>query len=209
MITIEAMTDTKSFFPSRLSLRLLGRKLATLAALFVAIGLAAPTARAESAAGYMQRAASELLAANHAQSPAAFSAAIRRYGDVPAIGIGALGEYAGSLPKSDRPLYYNGMVNFIGRYAAKESAKYQVAKATVLGQSEEDAQGASVETRVELRSGESYDVRWKLVRSGSSFKVRDAEVLGFSMTPALGTLFQKFLAENNGSPKALIMALNR
>ena len=166
-------------------------------------------AHAETAAGFMQRAASELIAANRTPSPAAFGAAIRRYGDVPAIGLGALGQYSGSLPKSDRPLYYNGMVNFIGRYAAKESAKYRVAKATVLGQSEESATGASVETRVELSSGETYDVRWLLVRSGGSFKIRDAEILGFWMTPFLATLFQNYISDNGGSSKALIMALNR
>jgi phospholipid transport system substrate-binding protein len=154
-------------------------------------------------------AANDLMAAQRTGTPVAFSAALRRYGDVPAIGMGALGTYAGSLPKTDRPLYYNGMVNFIARYAVKESGKYRIAKATILGQSEEDAQGAAVETRVVLASGESYDVRWKLVRAGSSFKIRDAQVLGFWMTPFLGTLFQNYIAENGGSSKALIMALNR
>ena len=171
--------------------------------------LGATAAKAESAAAFMQRAAADLVAANHASSASGFAATLRRYGDVPGIGLTALGNYAGGLPKGDRPLYYNGMVSFIGRYAAKESAKYQVAKATILGQSEEDARGASVETRVVLVSGESYDVRWQLVRSGQSFKIRDAQVLGFWMTPFLGTLFQNYIAENGGSSKALIMALNR
>ncbi|MEQ1695995.1 MAG: ABC transporter substrate-binding protein [Hyphomicrobiaceae bacterium] len=171
--------------------------------------IATATAHAETAAAFMQRASSDLLASNRTLSATGFSAAIRRYGDVPAIGIGALGNYAGSLPKTDRPLYYNGMVNFIGRYAAKESSKYQIVKATILGQSEEDARGASVETRIHLSGGESYDVRWLLVRNGSSFKIRDAQVLGFWMSPFLGTLFQNYIAENGGSSKALIMALNR
>ena len=37
----------------------------------------------------------------------------------------------------------------------------------------------------------------------------DAQVLGFWMTPFLATLFQNYIAENGGSSKALIMALNR
>ena len=174
------------------------------------IAVAATTAvHAETAAGFMQRAANDLIAANRASSATGFAAALRRYGDVPGIGTTALGTYSGSLPKTDRPLYYNGMVNFIGRYAAKESAKYQVVKATILGQSEEDARGASVETRIQLKTGETYDVRWLLGRTGSSFKIRDAQVLGFWMTPFLTTLFQNYIAENGGSSKALIMALNR
>lgn len=185
---------------------------AGLAAVFAVALLslqAAPSARAETAAGFMQRVAAELIAANRAQSPALFAAAIRRYGDVPAIGLGALGNYAGAMPRADRPLYYNGMVNFIGRYAAKESGKYRVAKATVLGQTDESTSGVSVDTRVELTTGETYEVRWLLVRSGGAFKVRDAEVLGFWMTPFLATLFQNYISENGGSSKALIMALNR
>lgn len=170
---------------------------------------ASAAAHAETAAAFMQRVSSDLIAANHGQSATGFSAAIRRYGDVPTIGLGALGQYAGALPKNDRPLYYNGLINFMARYAAKNSGKYRVAKATILGQSEEDARGASVETRVTLSTGESYDVRWKLVRSGGSFKIRDAEVLGFSMTPLIGKTFQDYLAENNGSSKALIIALSR
>lgn len=171
--------------------------------------VATGAAKAETAAAFMQRAANDLLAANKQLSAVNFAASIRRYGDVPGIGTGALGNYAGSLPKNDRPLYYNGMVNFMGRYAAKESSKYQIAKATILGQSEEDARGASVETRIQLAGGETYDVRWLLVRNGSSFKIRDAQVLGFWMTPFLATLFQNYIAENGGSSKALIMALNR
>ena len=178
--------------------------------LAVCFGLMAqPAAKAETAAAFIQRAANELVAANRASSTTGFSAALRRYGDVSGIGLVALGSYAGNLPKADRPLYYNGMVNFIARYAAKESAKYQVTKATVLGQSEETAGGASVETNIVLRSGESYDVRWQLVRTGGSYKIRDAQVLGFWMTPFLGTLFQNYISDNGGSPKALIMALNR
>ena len=184
------------------------RLLAAILAGFACM-LATTASRAETAAAFMQRASTDLLAANHTLSSTGFSAAIRRYADVPAIGLGALGNYAPSLTKPDRPLYYNGMANFIGRYAAKESSKYQVVKATILGQSEEDARGASVETRIQLKSGETYDVRWQLVRNGASFKIRDAQVLGFWMTPFLATLFQNYIAENGGSSKALIMALNR
>jgi phospholipid transport system substrate-binding protein len=189
--------------------RYVSRSIFAAGMMIALLGALVPAARAETAAGYMQRAAADLIAANKAGSPTAFAAALRRYGDIPAIGTTALGTYAGGLPKTDKPLYLNGMVNFIARYAAKESAKYQIVKGTVLGQSEEDARGASVETRVQLASGETYDVRWQLVRSGASFKIRDAQVLGFWMTPFLGNLFQNYIAENGGSSKALIMALNR
>lgn len=188
--------------------RLLAAHAAALAVLGLVL-LAPRPAHAETATAFMQRAANDLLAANRTQSPMAFGSALRRYGDLPGIGLSSLGQYANGLPKPDRPLYFSGVVNFISRYAAKESGKFAIEKATILGQSEEDATGASVESRVWLRSGESYDVRWKLIRAGSSYKIRDAQVLGFWMTPFLADLFQKYIAENGGSSKALILALNR
>ncbi len=166
-------------------------------------------AHAETPAAYMQRVANELVAASRTGSPTAFASALRSHADVPAIGLTALGSYASSLPKADRPTYFNGMVNFIAKYAAKEAPKYPVAKAIVVGASQETAGGATVDTSVTLKSGESYDVRWRLVRRGDVYKVREAEVIGFEMTSFLNNMFQSYIAENGGNPKVLVMALNR
>ena len=188
------------------------RCLASCLAAIALLSLAAvPAARAETPSAYMQRVANDLVAASRggAGSASAFAGAIRSHADVPAIGITALGSYATSLPKADRPSYYNGMVNWIARYAAKESPKYPVAKAIVVGQSEESASGAMVDSRVTLRDGTTYDVRWRLVRRGSVYKVRDAEVIGFEMTSFLNTLFQNYISDNGGNPKALVVALNK
>jgi phospholipid transport system substrate-binding protein len=190
--------------PFKLPLRVLGIMAAVMA--FVAT-----PASAESPTGFMQRVANDLLAASRSGSGAdsAFASTIRSHADVPAIGLTALGSYASSLPKSDRPAYFNGMVNWMARYASKEAPKYPVAKAIVVGQSEEGTGGVYVDSRVTLKDGSSYDVRWKLVKRGSVYKVRDAEVLSFEMTSALNTLFQNYISDNGGNPKSLVVALNR
>jgi phospholipid transport system substrate-binding protein len=171
--------------------------------------LAPTAARAEAPATYMQRVQNELIAAQRAGSVSAFSNVLRRNMDVPSIGITALGPHAKTLAKDDRPALYNGMINFISKYAAKEAPKYPVASAVVTGQGTETAGGATVDTHITLKSGEGYDVRWKLVRSGQSYKVRDAQVIGFWMTSFLDTLFQNYIAENGNNPHALVVALNR
>jgi phospholipid transport system substrate-binding protein len=84
-----------------------------------------------------------------------------------------------------------------------------VAKAIMVGQSQETAGGAYVDSRVTLKSGDAYDVRWKLVRRGGTFKVREAEVIGFEMTSFLNTLFQNYITDNGGNPRVLVIALNR
>lgn len=186
------------------------RTLLVLPVLAVALlaGLA-DTARAESPATYMQRVQNELIAAQRAGSVSAFSAVLRRHMAVSSIGLTALGPHAAALPKAERPAFYNGMISFISKYSAKEGPKYPVASAVVVGQGQETAGGATVDSRLTLRSGESYDIRWKLVREGQSFKVRDAQVVGFWMTSFLDNLFQTWISENGNNPRALVVALNR
>jgi phospholipid transport system substrate-binding protein len=170
---------------------------------------AAPVVRRESPAGFMKRVGNELLAASRSGSSAQFAMVLNSNADIPSIGISALGEYARSLPKNDRPIYYNGMINFIARYASKEAPKYPVARFIVTAQSKEDARGTYVDSRITLASGDGYDVRWLVVKRGTTYKVRDAQVIGFWMTSFLDNLFQSFISDNGGNPKALVVALNR
>jgi phospholipid transport system substrate-binding protein len=179
-----------------------------LAALAV-VTLAAGAARAETPATYMQRVANELMAASRTGSMSSIAAVIRAHADVPSIGLTALGSYRPRLPESDKPAYYTGMVNFIARYAAKEAPKYPVARATMIGQSAANSVTSYVDSRVTLRDGSSYDVRWVINKRGGGYKVRDAEVIGFRMTSFLDTLFQNYIGDHGGNPKALVIALNK
>lgn len=167
------------------------------------------SAAAETPAGYMQRVANQLIEAQKSGTEPDFATVIRSHADVPTIGLTALGSYAQSLNKADRPAYYAGMINFISRYAAKEAPKYPVLRAIMVGQTKETASGIYVDSRITLRTGENYDVRWRIVRRGSVFKVRDAEIIGFEMTSFLNNLFQNYISENGGNPRTLVLALNR
>jgi len=182
------------------------RAFVLLAVSLVSMGAAA---KAESPAAYMKRVGNELLAASRSGSTAQFAMVLNANADVPSIGLKALGGYAHSLPRSDRPDYYTGMINFIARYAAKEAPKYPVARFVVTGQSREDVRGTYVDTRIVLAAGGSYDVRWLVVRRGNTYKVRDAQVIGFWMTSFLDNLFQNYISENGGNPRSLVVALNR
>lgn len=180
-----------------------------LVATVLAVLLLAPSARAESPQAYMQRVANELIAASRSGSTSSFAAVLRSHADVPWLGAYSLGNYARAMPVAEKPRYFNGMINFIARYAAKEAPKYPVASAVVTGLGEETKAGVEVDTRVALRSGETYDVRWLLVRRGTGFKVRDAQVVGFWMSPFLKNLFENYITENGGNPRALVVALNK
>ena len=59
-----------------------------------------------------------------------------------------------------------------------------------------------------LADGSEYEVRWRC-QVGDGYKVRDAMVIGFWMTPFLKKLFEDYIAQNGGNPSALVAALNR
>ena len=181
-----------------------------LLALTVAFAATATSAaQAESPARYMQRVQNELLNAQKQGSVSAFAEVLRKHMDVPGIGLTALGPHVNSLPKSQRPAYYSGMINFIAKYAAKTSPEYPVARAVVTGQGPGEAGGTYVDAHITLGSGSGYDVRWLVVKSGKGYKVRDAQVVGFWMTSFLNNLFQNYITENGNNPRALVLALSR
>jgi phospholipid transport system substrate-binding protein len=169
---------------------------------------AAPARAADPAVEFMEKVARELLAASRSKSPALVSAVIHRYADTSYIGSYSLGNYRSQLTPTDRPGYLAGMVRFIGRYTANEAPKYPVASYRIKG-SVRGGQGIMVDSVITLRDGSSYDVRWLLSSKGSTYRVRDAMVYGFWMTPFLKKLFENYIAENGGHVRALVAVLNR
>ena len=168
-----------------------------------------PAAAADPAVKFMAQVGRDLMAAARTRTPDAMAAAIQRYGDVAYIGLFSLGSYRSQLSTAERAVYYNGMVRFISRYAASEAPKYPVARVEWSDQSFRGANGLMVDSKVVLEDGSVYEVRWLLSQQGGSYKVRDAMVLGFWMTPFLKKLFEDYIAENGGNPRALVAALNR
>jgi phospholipid transport system substrate-binding protein len=183
----------------------------TSAALVIvwAAATASPARAADPAVVFMAQVGRELTAAARSRSPSMMAAVVERYGDVAQIGLYSLGEYRTRLAQADRPGYYTGMTRFIGRYAATEAPKYPVARVEWSNQSVRGASGLMVDSRVVLADGSAYDVRWLLFKYGNTYKVRDAMVLGFWMTPFLKNLFEDYISKNGGNPRALTSALNR
>ena len=189
--------------PSRMAACVVAGLLALCAA------AAGPARAADPAVVYMAQVGRELMAAARSRSPAMMATVIERYGDVTQIGLYSLGEYRNRLALAERPSFYSGMARFIGRYAAGEAPKYPVARVEWANQSVRATSGVMVDSRVILADGSAYDVRWHLFKYGNTYRVRDANVLGFWMTSFLKTTFENYIAQNGGNPRALAAALNR
>ena len=168
-----------------------------------------PARAADPAVVFMAQVGRDLMAAARTRSPGVMANVIQRHGDVRVIGNYSLGAYRSKLAESDREAYYAGMVRFISRYAATEAPKYPVSRVVWTNQSIRGGSGLMVDSQVVMADGAAYDVRWLLGTYGSTYKVRDAMVLGFCMTPFLRKLFEDYIAQNGGNPRALMAALNR
>ncbi|HWV81160.1 MAG TPA: ABC transporter substrate-binding protein [Hyphomicrobiaceae bacterium] len=164
---------------------------------------------ADPAVAFMEQVARDLLAGARTQSPILLSNAVKRYGDVNYIGHYSLGTYRAKLSQADRPNYLNGMVRFIGRYAASQVPKYPVVRYEIMSPSIQGGSGIMVDSKITLRDGSQYEVRWLLSKVGSTYRVRDAMVYGFWITPFLKQLFETYIGEQGGDVKALVVVLNR
>jgi phospholipid transport system substrate-binding protein len=168
-----------------------------------------PAAAADPAVKFMAQVGRELMAAARTRSPGTMASVIQKYGDVSYIGLYSLGSYRTQLSTADRATYYGGMVKFISRYAATEAPKFPVATVEWADESVRGASGVMVDSKVTMEDGGVYEIRWLLAKYGDSYKVRDAMVVGFWMTPFLKQLFEDYIAQNGGNPSALVAALNR
>jgi phospholipid transport system substrate-binding protein len=184
-------------------------RLGALCVLLVLLFPAAPARSAEPAVEFMKQVSRDLIAAAKTGSQQAFADAIQKYGHVPAIGHYALGNYGRQLRPNDRQSYYAGMVRFLARYAASVSPNHPVSHAEILSPAVREDNVVYVDSRVHFESGSTYEVRWMLVPQGRSFRVRDAQVFGFWMSPFLKRMFEDYIGQNGGNLRALLTALRR
>ena len=158
-------------------------------------------------AAFMNRVAKQLVAASKTGSPHAMAQVIRVHGDVRDIGLYSLGAYKNRLPSARRASYYDGVARFMARYFMAQSRTYKIARIQVFSPSRRAEWGHKVDSRVTLKDGSAYRVRWLVVRRGKGFKVRDVSVLGFWLTPFQRDLFEGYISKNGGNVRALLAAL--
>lgn len=188
------------------------RFLAVLAILFMLTGgLPQPAGAAENKAAIrqMQRIAAALVNAQKIGTRSAFRAVISKYADLPAIANYSLGRYRSRLKRSKRSRYYRGVNAFMGRYFSNESRRYKVVKTRINSNVVNDGTDVLVTSKVQLSTGSTYTVVWRLAKRRSGYRITDVKVLGFSLTYLQRGMFSSYIRKKDGSVDALITALNR
>ena len=157
----------------------------------------------------MAQVGKDLMAAARTRSPGVMANVIERHGDVAQIGLYSLGEYRTKLAQAERPGYYRAWPASSAATLPPRRRSIRWRASNGPTSSVRGASGLMVDSRVCWRTAAGYDVRWLLFKYGNSYKVRDAMVLGFWMTPFLKNLFEDYISKNGGNPRALTAALSR
>ncbi len=187
----------------------LSRRVATATATVLMLAAASAAHAADPAVAFMNKFAKDTMAAARTRSPATMQTVVARYADTGPLGLYALGDYRNRLEPGDREPYISGMTRFIGRYAATEAPKYPVADVKFAPEARKAKYGLTVDSTITLQDGSKYEVSWLVTKYGTSYRVRDAQVMSIWMSPFLKKLFEDYVAQNNGSVKALVQVLQR
>ncbi|HHN68092.1 MAG TPA: ABC transporter substrate-binding protein [Thermopetrobacter sp.] len=158
---------------------------------------------------YMQNVARDLLRAQRVGTRRAFIGVISRHADVPSIASYALGRYRGKLRPGRKATYYRAVVRFMARYFATEAPKYPVARSFIEKQPRRDGANWLVRSRVDLKTGGSYEIIWTLAPRRGGYRIVDVKVMGFSLSVMQRGIFYEYLQKKNGDVEALIAALYR
>ena len=174
------------------------------------LGLAAAQAAGEHPAVTRMRAvAADLISTQRSGTAGAYYRMIDRHADIPAIALYALGSYRPELKHAQQDTFFRGVGMFIARYFADQARAYTVAKAEISPAVRTDDGEILVHSTVTLTSGSNYKVVWRLGAAKQGYKIRDVQVLGFSLRYLQRSIFQSYIARRGGTFQALYVALTQ
>jgi len=180
-----------------------------LGALVVSTVLHAPLAAAASPAEkYVESVGNGILAAARSKSVGKFRSILQRNGAISTIAIYSLGPYRKKLPASRRAEYYRLVVKHISKVFAAHSAKLAGQSLKALS-SRSKGKSVIVKSKLKYSSGKTSNVTWRLIKSGSGYKVFDVNVQGIWLANTQKTDFISVMRRNNGNINALFTYLKK
>ena len=103
--------------------------------------------------------------------------------------------------------YYDGVINFMSRYAAMKSKDYQIVDVKFSKPRYKGENSIIINSKVVLTSGAKYTIKWKLSYKNGRYKIRDASLFGFWLMPLQRRLFRSYVRQNNNDINALLVVL--
>jgi ABC-type transporter MlaC component len=177
------------------------RDLAGLAAALM-FGTSAAAQAAVSPEDYVDSIAKEVMRlANTGQKgpglKSKFAALMNRYINIKGIADYALGTYARKLPGNKKAEFYN----LVSNYAAALFVYYVEdfrGNGLEINSTSKQGKFTVIQSAIMLKGGGREQVRWRLVPTGSSFRVNDVNLKGVWLTISMKDRFSKVLKNSKG-----------
>lgn len=177
--------------------------------LAAAFGAAAP-AQAATAEDYVKGIAGDVMAlANTGQKGPAlkgkFAALMNRYINLKAIADYALGPYAKKLPAARRAEFYDLVSNYAAALFVYYVDDFRGSELEIVSTTKQ-GKFTIIQSAI-TGKGNREQVRWRLVGSGSVFKVNDVNLKGVWLTISMKDRFSKVLNKSKGDFESLFAEL--
>ncbi len=179
------------------------------AALF---GLAGPASASTSAEDYVSTIADQVmnLANNGTKGPALkaqFAALLNRYINLKGIADYALGPYVKQLPAGRKGEFYDLVNNYAAALFNYYAADFRGNKLDIISTTQ---QGKFTVIQSAITGGSGREqVKWRLVPSGSGYRVADVNVKGVWLTISMKDRFSKVLKASKGDFDPLFAELEQ
>ena len=160
---------------------------------------------ASSAERYVGRIGNGVLAAANAGSVGQFRSILRRHADLNVIAKFSLGKYARRLPPGQRGQVKTLVESMITKAFATYSARLRGTSVEVTGSVTSGRYGTVVSTRIVGGSG--GEIKWRLAKRGSGFRVIDVSVFGVWLSQRLRSVIVTRLKQRSGNFDAVFASL--
>lgn len=160
------------------------------------------------AESFVLRIGNGVLSAARSRSVSKFRSLLTSNAAISSIALYSLGPYRKKLPASRKGEYYRLVIGHISKVFANHSAKL-AGQSLSVSSSRSSGRSTIVKSKVRYASGKVSNVTWRLLKTGSRYKIFDVNVQGIWLAGTQKTDFTSILRRNKGDINALFSYLKR
>ena len=169
-----------------------------------------PAAAASPAAEqFVSRIANQTLRAARSRSPSAFRRIVNSHSAISSISRFSLGKYARKISKSQNRTYKKLMRGFITRQFIDNAASLAGQSFLIKSSRARSNRDIIVKGVIIFSGGRQTLIEWRVIKTGSSFRVFDVKVKGIWLALNMRSQFASVLSKSGGDMSALFDYLKK
>jgi phospholipid transport system substrate-binding protein len=198
------VSDRSGFDRRRFLLSLVG-----IAAACLPLAQANEASASAAAEQFVSRVADQALSAARSRSAPAFRRLVNNHTAISAISRFSLGKYARRISKAQNRTYRKLIRSFISRQFVDNAKSLAGQRFVVKSSRARTSRDIIVKGTIVFAGGREEPVEWRVVRSGSRFRVFDVKVKGIWLALNMRSQFTSVLNRSNGDMNELFAYLKK